>query len=121
MVETVGILLDVTPHEVIEQLEVDLGLSSGDLARILDSSPRTIDRWRLGQAYPQNAMRRRLAGLVALHHHLLETFATPGTSRTWLRQTSHFLGGLTPLEVLKAGRPDRVEAALEALDSGVFV
>ena len=121
MVETARILLEMTPHEVIEQLESDLGLTTGDLARMLDSSTRTIDRWRTGQAYPQNAMRRQLAELEALHHHLLETFATAAAARAWLRQTSHYLSGLTPLEALKADRPDRVEAALEALDTGIFV
>ncbi len=121
MVETVAILLEMTPHEAFEQLESDLGLTNGDLARVMDSSTRTIERWRMGQAYPQNVMRRRLAALVALHHHLLETFATAAASRTWLRQSSHYLGGLTPLEVLQAGRLDRVEAALESLDSGIFV
>lgn len=31
------------------------------------------------------------------------------------------LGGFTPVEVLRAEQPDRVEAALEASDSGVFI
>jgi len=31
------------------------------------------------------------------------------------------LGGLTPLQAIRAGRPDRVEAALEAIDAGIFL
>jgi hypothetical protein len=47
--------------------------------------------------------------------------ANPESRRAWLRSDNPYLGGLTPLEVLRAGRTDRVEAALEALDSGMFV
>ena len=34
---------------------------------------------------------------------------------------NRYLGGLTPSDAIQVGRFDRVEAALEALDSGVFV
>ncbi len=34
---------------------------------------------------------------------------------------NRYLGGLTPAEAVRVGRTDRAEAALEALDSGVFV
>jgi len=53
--------------------------------------------------------------------HLEENFGDPGARRAWLRSGNPYLAGLTPVEVLRAGRADRVRAALEALDSGVFV
>jgi uncharacterized protein (DUF2384 family) len=121
MDDVIQVLLETTPHEAIERLGVDLGLSNEDVARAVNSSVRTIERWRSGQAYPQTAMRRRLGELVEFHRHLLETFATPDAARAWLHQVNRNLAGLTPTEVLRAGRLDRVEAALEALDSGIFV
>ena len=113
--------LETSPRRAIEAAEGGLGLDRGELAAALGASVRTVERWRSGRTYPQREARERLAELVALEHRLGETFAEPGAPRTWLRSSNPYLGGLTPLEALRAGRPDRVEAALEALDSGVFV
>jgi len=113
--------LEMTPEHAVETLERGLGLSRGELAGALGASARTIERWRTGQTYPQHEARERLAELVAVEGHLGETFVDPEATRGWLRSGSPYLGGLTPLEALRAGRADRVRAALEALDSGVFV
>jgi uncharacterized protein (DUF2384 family) len=105
----------------VERLEEDLGLSVGELSAALGASARSIERWRDGGTHPQRGARGRLAALVALDRRLLGTFDGPEAARAWLRAPSPYLGGLTPVEVLRAGRPDRVEAAIEALESGVFV
>lgn len=113
--------LDMTPGQAVERLEEDLGLSAGELSAALGASARSIERWRDGLTHPQREARGRLAALIALDRHLLETFDSPEAARTWLRVSHPYVGGLTPVEVLRAGRPDRVEAALEALESGVFI
>jgi hypothetical protein len=113
--------LEMTPRQAVEQLETELGLSSDDLARALGTNVRTILRWRVGQTFPQHAARNRLAALLALHRRLRDTFTTSDAARTWLHSSSRYLGGLTPAEAIRVGRFDRVEAAMEALDSGVFV
>jgi len=113
--------LETTPQRVVEALEGGLGLSRGELAGALGASARTVERWRTGQTYPQHEARERLADLLALEVRLSETFVDPKAARGWLRSGSSYLGGLTPLEALRAGRADRVRATLDALDSGVFV
>jgi uncharacterized protein (DUF2384 family) len=113
--------LEMTPGQAVETVEVGLGFSRGELAGALGASARTVERWRAGQTYPQHEARKRLAKLVAVEAHLVETFDDPESRRAWLRSDNPYLGGLTPLEAVRAGRADRVEAALEALDSGVFV
>ena len=115
------LVLEVTPAQAIEQLENDLSLSTNELAGALRTSPRTIKRWRDGETHPQHDMRRRLAALVALDRHLRETFTSPEAVRDWLHTSNRYLGGLTPADAVRVGRIDRVEAALEALDSGVFM
>jgi uncharacterized protein (DUF2384 family) len=120
-VEAAELRLDMAPGRAVERLEEDLDLSAGELSAALGTSARTIDRWRTGETHPQREARVRLAALLALDRRLQETFDTPDAARSWLRAGSPYLGGLTPVEVLRAGRPDRVEAALEALDSGVFI
>ncbi len=113
--------LDMTPEHAVETVEGGLGLGRGELAGALGASAKTVERWRSGQTYPQHEARERLAELVAVEAHLRETFDDPESGRAWLRSGNPYLGGLTPVEVLRAGRADRVQAALEALDSGVFV
>ena len=113
--------LEMTPGRAVETVEGGLGLSRSELAGALGASARTVERWRAGQTYPQHEARERLAELVGVEAHLVETFDDPESGRAWLRSANPYLGGLTPLEVVRAGRTDRVEAALEALDSGVFV
>lgn len=113
--------LQTTPQRAVEMLEGGMGLARGELAAVLGTSARTVERWRTGQTYPQHEARERLADLLALEGRLDETFGDPEARRAWLRSDNPYLGGLTPLEALRAGRADRVRAALEALDSGVFV
>ncbi len=113
--------LETTPERAVEALEEGLDLGGSELAGALGASIRTVERWRTGRTYPQHEARERLAELVALERRLGETFEGQESRREWLRSGNPYLGGLTPLEVLRAGRADRVQAALEALDSGVFV
>jgi ribosome-binding protein aMBF1 (putative translation factor) len=113
--------LEVAPHRIVDQVCADFGLSDADIARALEANPRTVDRWRTGETYPQRETRQRLHELLELDRHLRETFDTPEAIKRWLHESSRYLGGLTPADAVRVGRFDRVEAALEALDSGVFL
>jgi hypothetical protein len=112
---------EMPPFRAVEQLERDFDLTIADLARALDASPRTIERWRTQGTYPQRDTRLRLSALLALDRRLRDTFNNPQAIRVWLHAPSRYLGGLTPADAIRVGRVDRVEAALEALDSGVFL
>lgn len=113
--------LVITPRQAVEQVQQTLALSDSDLAYLLSSSPRTLNRWRMSETYPQHEARERLALLVALADHLTETFLTEEASHTWLSTGNRYLGGFTPADAIRAGRFDRVEAALGALDTGIFL
>lgn len=99
----------------------ELGVSDDVLAGALNVDRRTIDRWGTGISYPQTEAREALAALECLSRHLLDTFDDAEAARAWLCADLRYLGGLRPVDALRAGRIDRVEAALEALDSGTFV
>ena len=114
-------MLDVMPSQMIADLERDLGLSTDDLARALHMNPRTVDRWRAGDTYPQREARERLNALMGLRRHLSETFRDLESAHSWLRDNNRYLGRLTPVEALRAGRLDRIDAALTALDAGIFI
>lgn len=113
-------VLEVAPHRAILDLEEHLGISTEVLASSLGVERRSVSRWRSGNDFPRTRTRETLARLYELHDRLLYTF-TPSDAQDWLREQNEYLAGLTPLEVLQAGRVDRAMAALEALDAGVFL
>lgn len=107
--------------ERIDQLTAALGIDEAQFAPILGVQPRTVERWRAEDAFPQHESRQRLEALVALVARMHESFKTADGARGWLHSESGYFGGLTPLDALLRGRIDLVDAALEAMDSGVFV
>lgn len=110
----------MTPVEALDALEQSLGINEEHLAQALDSDRRTLQRWRTGVAYPQRQARQRLAELLTLHERVRGVFKRPGAVRKWFHSESSYLGRITPAEAIRLGRPDRVEAALEALISNTL-
>lgn len=115
MTVTVGL------ERLIDELEAGLSLSTAELATALGVVPRTVERWRTGERFPQHEARRRLDALTALRDRLDETFDGRDAVLAWLNANSTYLGGIKPAEALRVGRIDAVDAAIEALDSGVFL
>jgi uncharacterized protein (DUF2384 family) len=113
--------LEITPAEALRVLVGDTGLADDELAPALGVTPRALARWRAGASYPQREARSRLARLLRLDERIRAAFEGDEAVRQWLRAENAALGLLTPAEVLKAGRLDRVEAALTALESGIVV
>lgn len=106
---------------LIEGLERDLGVSADTIARAVGVDRRTVDRWRANLSLPQGKSREQLAELVSLRDRLLNMCGSPEAAQEWLRASSRYLGGLTPEEVLLAGRLDRVRADLDGLAAGVYL
>lgn len=114
-------ILEQTLTQLVEDLTDALGLSRADLAHAVGAHARSVERWHTGTAFPQREARERLDALEQLVVRLRQTFTTDDAAHAWLHESSRYLGGLSPVDALRAGRIDRVEAALEALDSGVFL
>lgn len=107
--------------ETIDQIEACLALTDAEIALILGVQPRTIDRWRSEQAFPQHESRLRLHALGALAERLEHSFTSPAGATAWLHAESGYFGGLKPIDALLRGRIDLVDAALDAIESGIFV
>ena len=105
---------------LVTQFERELRLTTAELASALGVSTRTINRWRTGETLPQREARVKLAALIELRDHLFRTFEDEGVP-VWLRSPNRYLGGVTPAEMLRLGRFERVEAALEVIDSGIVL
>jgi transcriptional regulator with XRE-family HTH domain len=110
--------VDISLGSAIRRLEADLGLDDYALAQALRVDRRTLTRWISGETYPRQDGRDRLHALAALHARLGLTWKTVGAARRWLHRPSPYLGHAEPADMIRAGRFDRVEAALEAIDSG---
>lgn len=105
----------------LERLMTLYGLEYDQLALALDTDKRTVLRWLAGETFPQHASRVAIERLVALGDRLDATFSTTESARGWLWGESGYFGGLRPIDALLRGRIDAVDAALEAIDSGIFV
>jgi transcriptional regulator with XRE-family HTH domain len=109
-----------TVDQPLWQVAQELGLTTSDLASALGVSARTVNRWRTGDSRPRPAARAKLVGLAEVRDHMFLTFEDEGVP-IWLRTPSRYLGGVTPTEMPRLGRVERVEAALVAIDAGFFV
>ena len=105
---------------LVNQFERELGLTTAELASALGVSTRSVNRWRAGETIPQREARAKLAELTELRDHMFRTFEDEAVS-VWLRSPNHYLSNVTPAEMLRLGRFERVEAALEVIDSGIFL
>jgi uncharacterized protein (DUF2384 family) len=114
-------MLDMTPDQAIAALQHDLGLALDDLALALHVDVRTIRRWQTNGMYPQRETRDRLAALLRLRQSLLDFFQTSQDAQVWLAEPQRYLGWMTPVEALRAGRPSRAEAALEVMREGMSI
>lgn len=110
--------IQITLKPALDQLEYDLGLSSRELAQALGVDRRTLERWASGDTFPRHAARDRLLALVALHARLASLFETAEDVRRWLHRPLPFLGRMAPIDAVKVGRIESVDAALEAIDEG---
>ncbi|MFN0070225.1 MAG: hypothetical protein ACKVVP_01885 [Chloroflexota bacterium] len=114
-------LLTLTPGQLIAQLRDDLGLVDDEIARAVGADRRSLEAWVAGTSYPQRARRQRLAELGTLRSHLLQDFQEVDAVRAWVQAPNGYLRGIRHVEAIVAGRIDAVEAAAEALASGVFI
>lgn len=108
-------------REAISQLQDDLDLETQDIAGALDTTPRSVERWLRDGTVPQRNARERLDALCDLRDDLYRSLEHGQLVRQWLHRDSRYLGLVQPVEALRAGRIDRVKAALAAMDEGAFV
>lgn len=105
----------------IGHLMTVLGVTHVEFGQVMGASARTIERWLADETYPQHDSRQKLDALSDLVDRLDEMFPTADSAAQWLHSPAGYFGGLCPLDALLRGRIDLVDAALEALDSGIFV
>lgn len=106
--------------ERLDRAAARVELDRADLARVLDTNPRTVGRWLRNEATPRPASRERLLEIVAVLERLSTTLA-PDAAHDWLFTPNPLLDHYKPVDLLHAGEFRRVLALIDTLAEGVFV
>lgn len=109
MPQVVDVLTDVLADDVVD---------TGDVARVLGSTQRSVARWQAAEASPRRDSEERLLELKAVVD-LARQYLRPDVARLWLRSPDPSLGYEKPLDLVKQGEYRRVIGALLALAEGV--
>jgi DNA-binding XRE family transcriptional regulator len=98
----------------LPEMRSTLDLSRERMARVLDVSAKTIERWEQGAALPAHVrVRSRLARIQEVIALGLVVY-TPDGFRAFLRTPLAEFDGRTALQLLEQDQADRVLAALAA-------
>ncbi len=104
-----SLLDDLTKGDVVD---------TADVARVSDTSPRSVARWKSDSAMPRRDAEERLLELRAVVD-LARRVMRDGAARFWLRSPNPDLGYEKPLDLIAAGQYQRVVDLLLALAEGV--
>ena len=96
------------------------GLDYVDVARILDTNPRTVARWVHEETEPRWEVRERLLEFFAVMERLQQVIR-PQAAHDWLYTPNATLENEKPVDLLRRGDFRRVLAIVDALGEGVFV
>lgn len=99
-----------------EQVELD----QSDLARVLDTNPRTVARWLHRQASPRPDSRERVLELLAVLDQLSGVLQAHA-AHDWLFSPNPMLDHHKPVDLLREGGYRQVLGAIDAMAEGVFV
>jgi putative toxin-antitoxin system antitoxin component (TIGR02293 family) len=95
-------------------------VDTADVARVSDSTPRSVARWRASESTPRRDAEERLLELRAVVD-LARKVMRDDAARLWMRSPNPDLGYEKPLDLVAAGHYQRVIDLLLALAEGVTV
>lgn len=93
-------------------------VDTADLARVSDTNPRSVSRWKADQAVPRREAEERLLELRAVVD-LARNVMRDDAARLWMRSPNPDLGYDKPLDLIAKGRYQGVIDLLLAIAEGV--
>ncbi len=93
-------------------------VDTADLARVSETNPRSVARWRSQESAPRREAEERLLELRAVVE-LARSVMRDDAARFWMRSPNRDLGYEKPLDLIAAGQYQRVIDLLLALAEGV--
>ena len=104
----------------IEQITRDFSISIETLARFLNTTSRTVMRWKKEGVNPSSHHREKLEKIAYIDRKLRQVLKPEGFER-WLHAYNDSLGGKRPIDLLAKGQYDKLLSAIAQLEEGVFV
>jgi putative toxin-antitoxin system antitoxin component (TIGR02293 family) len=103
----------------MERVLVSGLVDTADVARVLNTTQRSVQRWSARDANPRKESEERLLELAVVLELAGRALPEEG-ARLWLRTPIADLGWRKPLDVISQGNFREVIDALEALSEGVI-
>ncbi len=108
----------MTRTSLLDQLYDGDVVDTADVARVSNTNPRSVTRWRADGAAPRREAEERLLELRAIVN-LTRRVMRNDAARMWLRSPNSDLGYDKPLDIVASGGYQRVIDLLLALAEGV--
>ena len=105
---------------LLDHLSEGAVVDTADLARVSDTNPRSVARWRAQESTPRREAEERLLELRAVVD-LARKVMRDDAARFWMRSPNPDLGYEKPLDLVALGQYQRVVDLLLALAEGVTV
>ena len=104
----------------LESIKDNSGITSRDVAQLLNTTPQTVSRWSTGQSSPQP---RYLESLLTLEWLVsqLATYYSSDEAKLWLFSPHRQLEGRRPADLIAERRTDEVLRIIDQLDSASFI
>ena len=96
------------------------GITSREVAQLMDTTPETVSRWRTGKTQPQRDRRDYLLRLEWLVSELADLYP-PDEARLWLFSPHRLLQGERPADRIQQGKIEDVLTIIDQLKSGAYV
>jgi uncharacterized protein (DUF2384 family) len=103
---------------ILEQIVDDGVLGTVDIARVMNTSPGTVARWRARERSPGRDAEERILEIKTVVD-LLDAYLRPEAARLWIRSPNPDLGYAKPIGVIADGDYLRVVAAILSMAEGV--
>ena len=103
---------------LLDHLSDGAVIDTADMARVSDTNPRSVARWRAEESMPRREAEERLLELRAVVD-LARRVMRDDAARFWMRSPNPDLGYEKPLDLVALGQYQRVVDLLLALAEGV--
>lgn len=104
----------------LESLRAKGAMKDIEVANLLGTRPETVSRWNQGRAYPRATTEKTLLELEYIIDQLAD-FYEPSEARQWIFAPQKLLGGVSPAELIRAGKIDEVMRLVGQLRDAVHL
>lgn len=104
----------------LDEIEQQAGMTAREVAKLLNTTPETVSRWRTGKTQPRPERRDHLLRLEWLVSGLAGLYS-PQEARLWLFSPNKMLGGDRPADRIQQRKMEDVLTVIAQLRDGAYV